>query len=368
MPTQSPHIVPVSTCRSSTQHDQLLCARRRNWTRDGSRRGAMLVIIAVMIMAFMVTVAFSVDVAYMHLARSELRTATDAASKAASQALVRTNDRNRAIAAGQAIAREHLVDGKAMELAASDFQFGNSQPDRRGAYRFDPGRVPVNSIRVNGRRTNDSPSGPVPLYFGRIFSVRSFQPQHFSTSTFVERDVVLVVDRSGSMAGQKFADLKRAVSIFVDVLLRNSSVDEQVGLASYSSSATEDVPLSINLALINNGMNRLNASGFTSISAGIDAGMKIMSRGRSPEYVERTLIVMTDGIHNTGPDPILSAQRAVDAGVVMHTITFGSDADKPRMQRIAQMGHGRYFHADDGQDLGAAFREIALTLTSILTE
>ncbi len=66
-----------------------------------NRRGAMLVIIAVMIIAYMFTVAFSVDVAYMHLVRSELRTATDAASRAASQALVKTNSRSAAIAAGK---------------------------------------------------------------------------------------------------------------------------------------------------------------------------------------------------------------------------------------------------------------------------
>ena len=38
--------------------------------------------ICVMIFAFMVTVAFSVDIAYMHLVRSELRSTTDAAAKA----------------------------------------------------------------------------------------------------------------------------------------------------------------------------------------------------------------------------------------------------------------------------------------------
>ena len=47
------------------------------------RRGAMLVLIAIMMIGFMVAVAFSVDIAQMHLSRTELRTATDAASKAA---------------------------------------------------------------------------------------------------------------------------------------------------------------------------------------------------------------------------------------------------------------------------------------------
>lgn len=343
--------------------------RQSAWrSRPGQRRGAMLVVIAVMLIAFLFTVAISVDVAYMHLVRSELRTATDAASKAASQALVRTRDRNAAIAAAQAIGREHLVANKPLEIAASEIQFGHAQPNNSGSYIFAPAGTPVNSIRINGRRTTDSLGGTVPLHFGRIFSVNSFQPSHFATATFVERDVVLVLDRSGSMAGQKLSDLKASVRLFISLLQNDNTVEEQVGLATYSTFATEDVQLSTSLNLITASSDRMVADGFTSISGGMDAGFSIMLRGRSPEFVERTMIVMTDGIHNTGRDPVQSAREIAAAGVVIHGISFGSDADQSRMQRIAQIGHGKAFHAETGADLSAAFREIAQTLNSIMTE
>ena len=342
--------------------------RRGSTNRSGERRGAMLVVIAVMLVAFLFTVAISVDVAYMHLVRSELRTATDAASKAASQTLVRTRDRGAAIAAAQAIGREHLVANKPLEINASEIQFGHSEPNNRGSYLFEPSGTPVNSIRVNGRRTADSLGGAVPLHFGRIFSVNSFQPAQFSTATFVERDVVLVLDRSGSMSGQKLADLKNSVALFITLLQRDNTVDEQVGLSSYSSDSTEDVQLTPDLNQITTASNRMVAAGFTSVSGGMDAGLRIMLRGRSPEFVERTMIVMTDGIHNSGRDPEQSAQEVVAAGVVIHTISFGADADRGRMQRIAQIGRGQSFHADTGSDLSAAFRQIAQTLNSIMTE
>lgn len=63
----------------------------------------MLPLICLMLVAFMVTVIFSVDVAYMQLVKSELRTATDAAAKAAAEALSRTQDVNAAIARGKAL-------------------------------------------------------------------------------------------------------------------------------------------------------------------------------------------------------------------------------------------------------------------------
>ncbi len=114
--------------------------------------------------------------------------------------------------------------------------------------------------------------------------------------------------------------------MFITLLQNDNTVDEQVGLASYSSDATQDVQLNIDLNLITASSDRMVAAGFTSISGGMDAGLSIMLRGRSPEFVERTMIVMTDGIHNSGRDPELSAREIAAAGVVIHGISFGSDA------------------------------------------
>ncbi len=332
-----------------------------------SRRGAMIVMIVFMMIVFLGMVAFAVDIAYMHLVRSELRTATDAASKAASQTLVRTSDLNVAIRSAQEIAQANLVAGKGLQLAPSDIVFGNAQQSGNGAFQFTANGRPFNSVRVNGRRTQDSLGGSVPLHFGRIFSVNSFQPSHVAQATFLDRDVVLVVDRSGSMAGQKFADLKSAVASFIG-LLKSNSIEEQVGLASYSSSASQDVQLTKDLDATNRAMAEMLVAGATSISAGIIAGQGIMNSGRSPEFVERTMIVMTDGVHNTGIGPEGPAQQVANSGVIIHTITFGSDIDEARMRNIARIGRGRYFHANTGQDLTDAFEEIARTLSTILTE
>lgn len=102
------------------------------------RQGAMLVLICVMIFAFMVTVAFSVDIAYMHLVKSELRTATDAAAKAAAEALARTQDIRQSLDRGEAIAfalqqnatAAHLREASHYSLAES-LTFQVSNPRKR---------------------------------------------------------------------------------------------------------------------------------------------------------------------------------------------------------------------------------------------
>ena len=327
----------------------------------------MLVLIAIMMVVFMATVAFSVDVAFMHLTRTELRTATDAASKAAALTLSQTFDRDQAIARGQQISALNTVGGDPLLLDPSDFEFGRSEETPGGRFVFNANSSRTNSVRVNGRRTTGSRSGPIPLFFGNVMGFQFFEPVSSAAATYIERDVVLVVDRSGSMRGQKFADLVSAIAIF-NATLDSTPVDERVGLASYSQFATEDVPLTENLSLISSTLASLPVGGFTSISRGMQAGKNIMDRSRNADFVERTLIVMTDGRHNRGPEPRGVAQQLAADDVQIHTITFGGDADVARMQEVATIGRGRHFHALTGDELREIYREIALTLSTIMTE
>ncbi len=341
--------------------------RRNGPSRGRNRRGAMLVLIAVMMIGFMIAVAFSVDIAQMHLSRTELRSATDAASKAAAQTLSQTLDTNLAIQRGKRIAAANTVNGEPLLLASSDFTFGRSFELKSGKFEFSPSGTPMNSVLVDGRRTVGSPSGPVPLFFGNIFGVKFFEPRTSAAATYIERDIVLVVDRSGSMRGQKFADLVNAIDTFA-ATLDSTPVDEHVGLASYSEFATEDVALTENLDEVTSAMASLPVGGFTSISRGMESGKKVMDDSRGDEFVERTMIVMTDGRHNRGAEPRGVAEDLADDGVTIHTITFGTDADLPRMQEVAEIGNGRHFHADTGVELEQIYREIALTLSTMMTQ
>lgn len=326
-----------------------------------------MVLIAIMMIGFMVAVAFSVDIAQMHLTRTELRSATDAASKAAAQTLSQTLDTRQAIARGQQIAAQNSVNGDPLLLDATDFRFGRSEQQPSGKFHFETGGTPRNSVTVNGQRTFGSRSGPIPLFFGNLLGVQFFEPTSTATATYIERDIVLVIDRSGSMQGRKFADLVNAIGTFTSTLA-TTPVDEQVGLASYNDRATEDVPLTPDLPSITATLAGLPVGGFTSISRGMQAGKRVMDQSRGAEFVERTMIVMTDGHHNRGPEPRTVATALAADGVTIHTITFGASADVQRMREVATIGQGRHFHALTGPQLEAVYREIALTLSTMMTQ
>ena len=84
-----------------------------------------------MIIAFLVSVAFSVDVSYMQLTRTKLRSATDAAARAAGEGLSRAQDMDYARQQAKDIAAANKVAGKPLLLDDSDIVFGHSDPAGR---------------------------------------------------------------------------------------------------------------------------------------------------------------------------------------------------------------------------------------------
>jgi Mg-chelatase subunit ChlD len=313
-------------------------------------------------------VAISIEIAHIQLARTELRTATDAASKAAALELAQTQDINLAITRGMEIAAQNEVIGDPLLLSPSDFQFGSSlENNSTGRFDFSQSATPINGVRVTGSRTSGSRSGPIALFLGNVLGTAIFEPQAVATATFINRDVVLVVDRSGSMAGSLLQELRAALFLFTQTLAA-TPVDEHVGMASYEETATIDALLSPNLAEIDGATSRLRAAGLTSISRGMQAGQQVFQSGRSARFVERTMIVMTDGQHNRGPEPRTVATSLASQNVMIHTITFGPSADIRRMREVAAIGRGRHFHAASGPQLAEIYREIALSLGTLLTE
>ena len=159
----------------------------------------MLVLIALMMVIFVVAAVFSVDVAYMQLVRAQLRTATDSAARAGGEALARKQNIDDARRAAKEMAAANLVASQPLLLYDSDIEFGNSFPMPGGKWAFVSYATPINSLRVNGRRTADSLSGSVPFLIAPALGVNDFEPVQTATVVRFDRDICLVVDRSNSM-------------------------------------------------------------------------------------------------------------------------------------------------------------------------
>ncbi len=362
-----------------------------------ARRGAVLMLMAVLLPVLLIMAGFAINLSYMELARTELQIASDAASRAACRTYARTEDVTQAIQAAQSTAVANPVAGRALTLRSSDIVFGTSlRPDTTSKYVFTPNQAPFNSVRVTfGAAASGNLGMPMRLGASGI----SFSPSQIATATRAELDISLVVDRSGSMAfgsdelvsetspprrappgwafgdpvppGSRWLEAVTAVNDFLAVLDESSSF-ERVGLTTYNHEALNDVAVTSNYADITNALSvYTNAfqSGATNIGDGIGFGVNnlLQSPNRRP-WAIRVMIVLTDGIHNWGPEPVGMTSYAADNNVIVHTVTFSNEADQSRMQEVASVGSGRHYHATNMASLRTAFQEIARNLPVLLTE
>ena len=364
--------------REATIDDSPRRVTRRNIRRvtgRRSRRGATIFLMIVAIIAILITAAFSVDIAYMQLSRTQLRSATDAATRAASATLSRTQNEALARQAAKTAASQNLVAGAPLRLSDADIIFGKATENQNGSWDFQAKKKPYNAVHVVGDRTSDSLSGGVNLFFGKMFAHGKFEPTMTATAVQMNRDIAIVVDRSGSMNAtdvglglSRWQALYNSIDAFL-LTLGQTDQDEQFALASYSSAAQIDVKLTKHPPNIMNALSRLPVSGATNIGGGIDQGIVLLDDPQLHRIAAvKTMILMTDGLHNTGIDPLAAAQRAVQSGIVIHTITFSPAADQPRMVAVAAITGGQHFHADTAVDLTAIFRTIAKGTPVLMTE
>ncbi|MEM1303329.1 MAG: pilus assembly protein TadG-related protein, partial [Planctomycetota bacterium] len=94
-----------------------------NRSRRSRRRGAILVLLAVLMPVIAIMAAFAVDIAWMQLVRTELRTATDAAARAGAKSLSIDQDLDIARGAAIAAAARNQVAGQSMRVGPEDVVF-----------------------------------------------------------------------------------------------------------------------------------------------------------------------------------------------------------------------------------------------------
>ncbi|MGB7157819.1 MAG: TadE family protein [Tepidisphaeraceae bacterium] len=142
-------------------------------------RGVTLVWVAIVIVVLIGFVALAVDWGYAYYTTQKLQNAADAAALAGAQTVWDSHDeaRERAMnfssyneAGGDAV----LLDENASNDPAGDIVTGVYDSATRVFTPSDEEGV-ANAVRVNARRTADSPNGPLALVWGRIFGFNSTQ-------------------------------------------------------------------------------------------------------------------------------------------------------------------------------------------------
>lgn len=182
-------------------------------------------------------------------------------------------------------------------------------------------------------------------------------------------NVAVVLDRSGSMSGQKIESAKASARRIVNMLGPN----DRLAFVSYGSDVTVD--FSSSLMTDNNRLAALRAinsvmeGGGTNLSGGFERGFNQIGRWKDGEAVNR-LILLSDGHANIGMTSssglIGLSKNALETDVSVTTMGIGLDYNEDLMTRMANEGAGNYYFIDRPETIVSAFDKELNGLKSVV--
>lgn len=182
--------------------------------------------------------------------------------------------------------------------------------------------------------------------------------------------VMLCVDTSGSMASTDIAPsraeaAKAAVRAFID----GTPAATRIGIVSFSNLVDLVAPLGDDRPALLDAVDRIPPpNGGTAIGEALAA-----AAGALPDRGHRAIVLITDGVNNTGRDPLAISQAIGARGITIYTIGIGTNdsgelipgtneaaqIDEDALRSFADAGHGAYARASDAGGLRSKLATLA---------
>jgi Ca-activated chloride channel family protein len=250
----------------------------------------------------------------------------------------------------------------------------------------------VSLAREVARRTRSRLGGLMwllPILAAALMIVGLARPQRTQSRTEVTAngiDIVLALDVSGSMQALDFkvdnnrvnriAVVKSVVSKFIE-----ERPNDRIGLIAFAGAPYIVSPLTLDHDWLQQNLERINVGGAddgTAIGTAIAAAVNHL---RATTTKSKVVILLTDGVNNTGKIPPLAAAEAARAlGVKVYTIGVGVrgkapipvrdeagkthvvfayvDVDEATLQSVATETGGQFYRATDTDSLQKIYEQI----------
>lgn len=259
-------------------------------------------------------------------------------------------------------------------------------------YKIKKGGVTITISTIDGfhraRRTTLYYLRHIPfVLFAAAFSlvvIATARPQSSQSNTRTTSegiDVVVALDISSSMLARDFKPdrFTAAKEISANFMLDRPS--DRVGLVVFAGEAFTQAPLTTDHRTLVNLLAQVEM-GFIADGTAIGNGLATaINRLRESESPSKVVILLTDGVNNSGQiDPLTAAELAKEFGVRIYTIGVGTqgvapypaydawgdlvfqnmkvEIDEELLTRISEETGGKYFRATDNQKLAAIYEEI----------
>lgn len=161
-------------------------------------------------------------------------------------------------------------------------------------------------------------------------------------------DWIFVLDKSGSMAGQKIATLADGVARVIGKMSPNDRfriITFDSGAADFTGSFIPATPENVQTWVAK--VKGLTGDGSTNLFGGLELGYRALEADRTT-----SVILVTDGVCNTGPtahDAFLKLLKSYD--VRLFTFVIGNSANQPLLDRLARDSGGFAMNISEQDDI-----------------
>lgn len=219
-------------------------------------------------------------------------------------------------------------------------------------------RKDTTKIVTKNIRIVDDDDADQTIQFATIFgNIGSVEIPDASTSD--ERDIVLVLDNSGSMSGTPIEETRKASENFVKTVLQQ---DASIGVVAFESEANMLSNFSMDEAQLMSALGNLYASGGTNTLAGLAMAGEMLEQSNAKNKI---IVLMSDGRpSNTQSELSECAKELRQKGVIIYALGFFdkvADEDKSSAQSIMETiaDDGRHYEVEDVNNLVFFFGDIA---------
>lgn len=170
-------------------------------------------------------------------------------------------------------------------------------------------------------------------------------------------NVAIVIDKSGSMQGEKIEQARRAAVAAID-RLRESDI---VSIVTYDSEVAVVLPATkaSDRERIKQRIREIQAGGNTALFAGVSKGAEEINKFLDDKHVNR-VILLSDGLANVGPSSPAELEelgcKLIEQGISVSTMGLGLGYNEDLMSRLALASSGSHVFIEDAENLVKVFQ------------
>ncbi len=167
--------------------------------------------------------------------------------------------------------------------------------------------------------------------------------------------MVLVIDKSGSMGGEKIELAKTAAKSAAELL----GSSDKIGVIAFEGESfwISEVQPASNKSRIIDDISRIEAGGGTVMYPAMEEAYQAL---QATVAKLKHVIILTDGISSPGDFEGLATTMA-GARITVTTVGIGQGADTNLLEQIARVGQGRYYFTDDPSAVPQIFAKETVT-------